>query len=799
MQRGRGGYRHPPKILNQAAKDRFLGNKLGGAVFGATAETLKECTTGLVFGLPASNWNWVQHVREGMPIFLFNYTDKMMHGIFRAITPGTQNINPEGWTSISHTSITRYPAQVKVELFEKCRPIVDRDFKQAIQGAFFTDRQFNYQLTADEARKLCDMFSKSATKRLYQASAVKTSQPATQPPARQDSPAPPGPGSPTLALVGTHPSRRPSPSSSTGSSELHAARAKKNTAASSATPHSAVNQPGPAFRGQDTSTSSGQAPPGDLSHQLSQQADAGAKAALAVRQQRESAPPGFEKLKAAAAVTSKGAKPALLSIPSAWLKSRALQPTAAAFDPAAGARQQPQAEPSAASDAPSTSQQKQTADMQEPFRAQLGEEDQGAKRSRTDHHKHGHRFLREDTPEEAAPQLQQRPHQEALQVARPQPESSLATGEEEAHARQAGEEDEQMAGSQRASDLAQNEEDERRGSQQGSGADVEDVHMLGTTPPSSSGMQHLAAAAAASNHSSSQQGQHVYLVGGGTENRQSMWLNTVDIFMPSTLTCMSATSLPKECAYGSVATIGQRLFYVGGGNGIDWFSSMLRLALDDEDAQWEQMADMHIGRGSLCTAMQGFMLWAVGGRDSHTFHNSTECFHAGQNQWTWGPSTNTKRFAAASASLHNAIYITGGFDATMYTASAERMDPREGKWSPIADMVSSRGSHACAVLDDKLYAVGGWAALKPLREAEVYDARADRWRAIAPMNDTRAYFAGVACQGALYAIGGLSPENGNPNYKVTLEKYDPVRDTWEVLAPPANGLSSRAFMSACVV
>ena len=31
-----------------------------------------------------------------MPIFLFNYTDKMMHGIFRAITPGTQNINPQG-------------------------------------------------------------------------------------------------------------------------------------------------------------------------------------------------------------------------------------------------------------------------------------------------------------------------------------------------------------------------------------------------------------------------------------------------------------------------------------------------------------------------------------------------------------------------------------------------------------------------------------------------------------------------------------------------------------------------------
>ena len=77
-----------------------------------------------------------------------------------------------------------------------------------------------------------------------------------------------------------------------------------------------------------------------------------------------------------------------------------------------------------------------------------------------------------------------------------------------------------------------------------------------------------------------------------------MWLNTVDIFTPSTLTCMPATSLPKECAYGSVATIGQRLFYVGGGNGIDWFSSMLQLALDDEDAQWEQVS----GREHYCFA-----------------------------------------------------------------------------------------------------------------------------------------------------------------------------------------------------
>lgn len=85
------------------------------------------------------------------------------------------------------------------------------------------------------------------------------------------------------------------------------------------------------------------------------------------------------------------------------------------------------------------------------------------------------------------------------------------------------------------------------------------------------------------------------------------------------------------------------------------------------------------------------------------------------------------------------------------------------------------------------------------RDVEVFDPRANRWQAIAQMNDTRAYFAGVACQGSLYAIGGLSPERGTPNYNHTLEKYDPMHDSWQVMQPAANALSARAFMSACVV
>ena len=102
-----------------------------------------------------------------------------------------------------------------------------------------------------------------------------------------------------------------------------------------------------------------------------------------------------------------------------------------------------------------------------------------------------------------------------------------------------------------------------------------------------------------------------------------------------------------------------------------------------------QMADMHMGRGSLCTANLHSMLWAVGGRDSHIFHNSTECFHPALNVWTLGPATLTKRFAAAGGALGGAIYITGGFDASTYTPTAERLDPREKKWCKVSLGIAS--------------------------------------------------------------------------------------------------------------
>lgn len=52
----------------------------------------------------------MRNITPGLPLFLFNYTDRKLHGVFEAASPGKLNINPTGWTADG--SDTPYPAQV---------------------------------------------------------------------------------------------------------------------------------------------------------------------------------------------------------------------------------------------------------------------------------------------------------------------------------------------------------------------------------------------------------------------------------------------------------------------------------------------------------------------------------------------------------------------------------------------------------------------------------------------------------------------------------------------------------------
>lgn len=64
-------------------------------------------------GLPANHFSYVKNIDPGLPIFLFNYSDRKLHGIFEASTKGKMYIDPYAWIDEnSELDRTQYPAQV---------------------------------------------------------------------------------------------------------------------------------------------------------------------------------------------------------------------------------------------------------------------------------------------------------------------------------------------------------------------------------------------------------------------------------------------------------------------------------------------------------------------------------------------------------------------------------------------------------------------------------------------------------------------------------------------------------------
>jgi hypothetical protein len=65
----------------------------------------------LSIGLPSGHFVYVKNVKPGMPLFLFNYSDRKMHGIFEAACAGQLNIDRFAWSDNGRIK-TQFPAQV---------------------------------------------------------------------------------------------------------------------------------------------------------------------------------------------------------------------------------------------------------------------------------------------------------------------------------------------------------------------------------------------------------------------------------------------------------------------------------------------------------------------------------------------------------------------------------------------------------------------------------------------------------------------------------------------------------------
>jgi cleavage and polyadenylation specificity factor subunit 4 len=63
----------------------------------------------------------------GSTIFLFNVTDRLLFGVFEALTPAVMNIEPSSFSKNPKATSSPFPVQIRVRVSLECPPLEDND------------------------------------------------------------------------------------------------------------------------------------------------------------------------------------------------------------------------------------------------------------------------------------------------------------------------------------------------------------------------------------------------------------------------------------------------------------------------------------------------------------------------------------------------------------------------------------------------------------------------------------------------------------------------------------------------
>ncbi|KAK1256636.1 hypothetical protein QJS04_geneDACA024657 [Acorus gramineus] len=154
--------------ISESVSSRGLSIKnLGGVIFGCKQSTMRECLLKQIFGLPSSHGSYVSNIRQGLPLFLFNYTDRKLHGIFEAASNGQLNIDPYCWTENGEEK-TPYPAQVRIRISIECKSLDESQFRDVIADNYYTTSHFWFELDHAQVEGLKALFVPSLTESLVE-------------------------------------------------------------------------------------------------------------------------------------------------------------------------------------------------------------------------------------------------------------------------------------------------------------------------------------------------------------------------------------------------------------------------------------------------------------------------------------------------------------------------------------------------------------------------------------------------------------------------------------------------------
>ncbi len=237
----------------------------------------------------------------------------------------------------------------------------------------------------------------------------------------------------------------------------------------------------------------------------------------------------------------------------------------------------------------------------------------------------------------------------------------------------------------------------------------------------------------------------------------------------------------------AMCVIGEELYVTGGGcpSSDRPYSSVKKF--NPVRDTWSSVTPMPDTRfGHQACAVDG-ILYVFGGSQLQT--------------WKYDPKTSvwnddamplpTPSMFAASAVVGQNIYLFGGCSTDPH-ANVYRYNVLNNTWLQLSPMPTARMMHYACVLHGWVYITGGWETKTVELDTVLrYNPSSDTWKYVSPMSVPRSAHSGFVLNGSMYIVGGSNHIHGAQyaatyNHRIedltSVEKYDPVHDTWSNVA-----------------
>lgn len=268
------------------------------------------------------------------------------------------------------------------------------------------------------------------------------------------------------------------------------------------------------------------------------------------------------------------------------------------------------------------------------------------------------------------------------------------------------------------------------------------------------------------------------VVAGGILSQAPGFTDLVEAYDPKTDRWSTLAPLPEGRHHIALATAGGKLYGIGGFSGAipDWRAHASVFVYDPRAARWSSGPSLPQPRAEGVVASIGERIFFIGGRvptrpdadhiGEHADTSRAEALDVRTGRWERIADAPSARNSAAAAVIDGRIYVAGGRrmvaqedgrQRPVNVASLEVYDPATDRWETRAPMPQAQGGLAAASHGGKLYVFGGEQfvpAARVFAEAWVYDPRTDRWSALPPMPTPRHGHGAALVGERIYLMGG---------------------------------------------